>query len=104
MEILNKWKTTILILLVIVLIFYIIGINAKHARYIDEDKLQFTNEINNLITKSKVIMDNIISNKDEYIEYKDIELLMIYHDDLKRKLFEFKKKSKFIDKSISDGF
>lgn len=100
----NKWKTTILILLVIILTFYIICINSKHTRYIDEDKHQFTKEINNLITKSKVIMDNVISNKEECIAYKDIELLMIYHGDLKRNVFEFKKKSNFIDKSISDGF
>lgn len=103
--ILNKWKTIILIPLVIILLLYTIGINSKHRRYIDEDRHQFINEINNLITKSKVKMDNIILNKEEiYIEYKDIELLMMYHGYLKRNVFGFKKKSNFINKDVSDGF
>ncbi len=105
MTILNKWKTIILILLVIILICYTIGINAKHRRYIDEDKEQFISKINNLIIKSKVKMDNIISNKDEiYIEYKDIELLMMYHGDLERTVFGFKKKANFINEDLSAEF
>ena len=105
LAILDKWKTVILILLVIILLFYNIGINSKLKRYIVEDKEVFINEIDNLIAKSKIKMDSIISNKDEiYIEYKDIELLKMYHGDLKRKLFGFKKKANYINKDLSDGF
>ncbi len=104
MAIPNKWKTIILILLAIVLI-YTVGINSRHRRYIDEDKEQFINKINNLIIKSKVKMDDITSNKDEvYIEYKDIELLMMYHDDLDRSVFGFKKKANFINEDVSTEF
>jgi len=67
-------------------------------RYIEVDKEQFITRINNLIIKSKVKIDNITSNKDElYIDYKDIELLTMYHDDLERSLFGFKKKADFIN-------
>lgn len=98
---LNKWKTIILILLVVILL-YTIGINARLRRYIDQDKEQFITRINNLIIKSKVKIDNITSNKDEvYIEYKDIELLTMYHDDLERSVFGFKKKADFINKDVS---
>lgn len=104
MAILNKWKTITLILLVIILI-YTIGINSRHRRYIDEDKEQFISKINNLIIKSKFKMDDITSNKDEvYIEYKDIELLMMYHDDLERSVFGFKKKANFINEDVSTEF
>lgn len=93
-----------LILLVIVLI-YTVGINFTHRRYIDEDKEQFISKINNLIIKSKAKMDDITSNKDGvYIEYKDIELLMMYHDDLERSVFGFKKKSNFMNEDVSTGF
>ncbi len=104
MAILNKWKTIILILLAIVLI-YTVGINSRHRRYIDEDKEQFISKINNLTIKSKVKMDDITSNKDEvYIEYKDIELLKMYHDDLERSVFGFKKKANFINEDVSTEF
>lgn len=104
MAIPNKWKTILLILLAIVLI-YTVGINSRHRRYIDEDKEQFISKINNLIIKSKVKMDDITSNKDEvYIEYKDIELLMMYHDDLDRSVFGFKKKANFINEDVSIEF
>lgn len=93
-----------LILLAIVLI-YTIGINSRHRRYIDEDKEQFISKINDLIIKSKVKMDDITSNKDEvYIGYKDIELLMMYHDDLDRSVFGFKKKVDFISEDVSTEF
>ena len=50
-------------------------------------------------------MDDITSNKDEvYIEYKDIELLMMYHDDLDRSVFGFKKKANFINEDVSTEF
>jgi len=50
-------------------------------------------------------MDNIVSNKNEiYIEYKDIELLMMYHGDLERSVFGFKKKANFINEDTKDGF
>lgn len=102
--ILNKWKKIILILLAIILI-YTIGFNSRHRRYIDEDKEQFLSKINDLIIKSKVKMDDITSNKDEvYIEYKDIELLMMYHDYLDRSVFGFKKKVDFVSKDISTEF
>ncbi len=102
MAILNKWKTIILILLVVILL-YTIGINARLRRYIEVDKDQFITRISNLIIKSKVKIDNITSNKDEvYIEYKDIELLTMYHDDLERSVFEFKKKADFINKDVSN--
>lgn len=72
-------------------------------RYIEVDKEQFITRINNLIIKSKVKIDNITSNKDElYIDYKDIELLTMYHDDLERSLFGFKKKADFINKDESN--
>lgn len=104
MAILNKCKTIILIFLVVILL-YTIGINSRYRRYIDEDKEQFRSRINNLITKSKVKIDNITSDKDEvYIEHKDIELLMIYHDDLERSVFRFKKKADFINKDVSNEF
>ena len=102
--ILNKWKTIILILLVIILI-YTVGINSRYRRYIDEDKDQFISKINNLIIKSKVKMDEITSSKDEVsIEYRDIEFLMMYHDDLERSVFEFKKKAYFTDKDVNTEF
>jgi hypothetical protein len=102
LAILNKWKTIILILLVVILL-YTIGINARLRRYIEVDKDQFITRISNLIIKSKVKIDNITSNKDEvYIEYKDIELLTMYHDDLERSVFEFKKKADFINKDVSN--
>ncbi len=104
MKILNKWKTIISILLVITLFFYIISINSKHKRYIDEDKEQFSSNINTLMNKSKLKMDNIISNNEEIdIEDKDIEILMIYHNDLKRSIFGFKKKAKLINEEVRDG-
>lgn len=102
MALLNKWKTIILILLVVILL-YTIGINNSLMRYIEVDKEQFITRINNLIIKSKVKIDNITSNKDElYIDYKDIELLTMYHDDLERSLFGFKKKADFINKDESN--
>lgn len=104
MVILNKWKTIILILLVIILL-YTVSINSRYRRYIDEDKEQFISKINNLAINSKVKIDNITSNKDEiYIEYKDIELLMMYHDDLERSVFGFKKKTDFINEDVSTEF
>lgn len=104
MEMLNRWKTIILIILVVILL-YTIGTNSGYRRYINEDKEQFKSNINNLIIKSKVIIDNITSNKDEvYIEYKDIELLMMYHDDFERSVFGFKKKADFINKDASNEF
>lgn len=104
MVILNKWKTIILILLVIILL-YTVSINSRYRRYIDEDKEQFISKINNLAINSKVKIDNITSNKDEiYIEYKDIELLMMYHDDLERSVFGFKKKADFINEDVSTEF
>ncbi len=84
---------------------YTVSINSRHRRYIDEDKEQFISKINNLAINSKVKIDNITSNKDEiYIEYKDIELLMMYHDDLERSVFGFKKKANFINEDVSTEF
>ena len=104
MKILNKWKIIILILLTITLAFYIIGINSKHKRYIDEDKEQFISNINTLKNKSKFKIDSIISNNEQiYIEEKDIEILKMYHDELKRSIFGFKKKANHINKDISYG-
>lgn len=105
MNILNKWKTIILIFLVIILLLYNISISSKYKKYIEEDKEQFIKEINNLIIKSKGKIDNIISNKDETnLQYEDIELLMMYHEDLERNIVGFKKKSNFINKNISEEF
>jgi len=99
-----KWETIILMFLVILLLFYTIGINSKHKRYIDEDKEQFISKIDSLIDKSKDKIDSIITNNDEaYIKDEDIEILMMYHHDLKRSVFGFKKKTKYINKDVSDG-
>lgn len=90
-------------ILLVVILLYTIGINNSLMRYIEVDKEQFITRINNLIIKSKVKIDNITSNKDElYIDYKDIELLTMYHDDLERSLFGFKKKADFINKDESN--
>lgn len=102
---LNKWKTIILMFLVIILLFYTISINSKHKRYINEDKGQFISNINTLMNKSKLKMDSIISKNQEIdIEDKDIEILMMYHNGLKRSLFGFKKKANHINEDVSDEF
>ena len=78
---------------------------STHKKYIDEDKEQFISKIDSLIDKSKDKIDSIISNNDEvYIKNEDIEILMVYHHDLKRSVFEFKKKTDYINKDVSDGF
>lgn len=105
MKILNKWKTIILILLVVTLLFYTIGINTTHKRYVEEDKEQLLRKIDTLISRSKFQMDNIIPNDDNiYIDEKDIEILMMYHTDLERSLFGFKKKAALINKDIDKKF
>lgn len=101
----NRWKNLVLIVLLITLVFYTIGLNSKHRRYVNEDEEQFIKRINNLIDKSKSKIDNIISHEEEgYIEYRDIELLMIYHSNLERSIFGFKKKSNLINKDIGNKF
>lgn len=76
MKKLIKWETIILMFLVILLLFYTIGINSKHKRYIDEDKEQFISKIDSLIDKSKDKIDSIISNSDEvYVKDEDIHTL-----------------------------
>lgn len=89
----------------VIILIYTVGINSRYRRYIDEDKDQFISKINNLIIKSKVKMDEITSNKDEVIiKYRDIELLIMYHDDLERSVFDFKKKAYFTDKDVILNF
>ncbi len=91
-----------MILLVIILLYSTISINSRFRRYVDEDKEQLIYTINSLIIKSKGKIDSIISNIDEaYIEYEDIQLLMMYHDNLDKSLFGFKKKAYFINNDIS---
>ncbi|CAK7027287.1 hypothetical protein [Tissierella carlieri] len=107
MTIINKWKAWVVVLIPIsiVSLLFAISVYSKQKKYIDEDKQQFIYEINNSITKSKVEIDNIILNKEEiYIDYKDIKCLMIYHRNLERSIFGFKKKSRFINSELDNGF
>jgi len=62
----------ILIFISIVSLLFSNSIYSKQKRYINEDKQQFLYEINNLISKSKAEVDNmILNNEKKYIDYKD---------------------------------
>ncbi|SHF09467.1 hypothetical protein SAMN02745784_02782 [Tissierella praeacuta DSM 18095] len=107
MTILNKLKAwvVILIFISIVSLLFSNSIYSKQKRYINEDKQQFLYEINNSISKSKAEVDNmILNNEKKYIDYKDIKCFKIYHRNLERSIFGFKKKSRFINSELSNGF
>lgn len=103
----NKWKAGVMALAFIstMSLLFSIGVHNKQKRYMEEDMKQFIREINYSITNSKVVIDNIISDKEEiYMDNKDVKLLMIYHRDLNRNIFDFKKKSRFINSELGSSF
>lgn len=107
MTIVTKLKiwVVILIFISIVSLLFSISIYSKQKRYINEDKQQFIDEINNSIRKSKVEIDNIILNSEEkHMDYKDIKFFKIYHRNLERSIFGFKKKSRFINSELGNSF
>ena len=104
MRVFKRWKTIILILLVIILGFYAFGRNSEYKIYVEEDKQQFITRIDTLISRSKSRINSLTISEDGGSRVENIEILMIHTTDLEISMFDFEKKINLIDKDIGSEF
>ena len=104
MRVFKRWKTIILILLVIILGFYAFGRNSEYKIYVEEDKQQFITRIDTLISRSKSRINSLTISEDGGSRVENIEILMIHTTNLEISMFDFEKKINLIDKDIGSEF
>ena len=104
MRVFKRWKTIILILLVIILGFYAFGRNSEYKIYVEEDKQQFITRIDTLISRSKSRINSLTISEDGGSRVENIEILMIHTTNLERSMVNFEKKVNLIDKDIGSEF
>ena len=104
MRVFKRWKTIILILLVIILGFYAFGRNSEYKIYVEEDKQQFITRIDTLISRSKSRINSLTISEDGGSRVENIEILMIHTTNLERSMVNFEKKINLIDKDIGSEF
>ena len=104
MRVFKRWKTIILILLVIILGFYAFGRNSEYKIYVEEDKQQFITRIDTLISRSKSRINSLTISEDGGSRGENIEILMIHTTNLEISMFDFEKKINLIDKDIGSEF